>query len=67
MLKLTKLIEEGVGVVDEEVFVGQKIQLDNDLGEVDWVLLNIYQTIVGFHSLLSELAESQTYRNIEQS
>ena len=55
MLKLTKLLEKNVGVTDEEVFIGQRIQLDGDLGEVDWMLISVYNTIVGFHSLLSEI------------
>ncbi len=55
MLKLTKLLEKNVGVTNEEVFIGQRIQLDGDFGEIDWMLISIYQTIIGFHTLLGEI------------
>ncbi len=54
MLTLTKILEKGVGLTDEEAWVGQRIQLDNDIGEVDWLLISIYTTLVGYHSLLEE-------------
>ena len=59
MLKLTKILEKNVGITEEEVFVGQKIQLDGDLGEVDWILISVYQTLVGFHSLLDEISSGR--------
>ncbi len=54
ILKLTKLLEKNVGLVDEEAFIGQRVELDGDIGSVDWVLISIYTTIVGFHSLLED-------------
>ena len=54
MLTLTKIIEKGVGLTEDEAGVGQRIQLDNDIGEVDWLLISVYTTLVGYHSLLEE-------------
>ena len=59
MLTLTKILEKGIGLTEEEAWVGQQIQLDNDLGEVDWVLLNVYQTLIGFHSKLNEIGSGR--------
>ena len=54
MLTLTKILEKGVGLTEDEAWVGQRIQLDNDIGEVDWLLISVYTTLVGYHSLLEE-------------
>ena len=59
MLKLTKILEKGVGLTEEEAWVGQIIQLDGDLGEVDWILISVYQTLVGFHSMLDEIGSGR--------
>jgi len=53
MLKLKTLIEKNVAIIDEiETFVGELIELENDIGVVDWILISKNPTLVGFSSKL---------------